>query len=51
MAKPKARGNEPWGEGSKKRAPVSTNGERPSKVARTCTSSDTRRSEDIPVPH
>lgn len=50
MDTPDARGIDPGRDGSKKRAAVSTNGERPSKAAWTLASSDTRRLEDIPVP-
>lgn len=43
------RGANTGGEGSKKLAAVSMDGERPSKAARTDAPSDTRRLENIPV--
>lgn len=49
MEKPKSRDNDPRRERLKKRAAVSTNGQRPSKVALTVASSSTSRMEDISV--
>lgn len=44
------KGNDPSRDGSKKSAAVSSNGERPSKVARSGALRDTRRLKVIPAP-